>query len=291
MKERPVINRLPVIFDEVWAPVTQEVIPYVLPYYHVSSYGRVYSAVKENFMILTIDGEGYVYGNFHIEKDSPTAQNRRFNQTTFRINRLVLATFKPVPNWRDLECNHKDSVRSNNYIENLEWVTAKENHQHGLDFGYKQIPDIEGVKNPMAKLTRSQVLEIVDLLNVNKMNYEDIGRLYDVRGEIIRDIAAGRHWQSVTHGLLSEDAVRFSRTYTNDEIRAILNFFESKKDVLNDRSIYPSLNSIVVDCLNSTGLITNHSIESSRKTIVSYLRKSSSSANKLYQNYTYHYDY
>ena len=143
---------------------------------------------------------------------------------------------------------------------------------------------------PCAKLTKSQVLEIVDILNQNVYNYEEIGRMYNVSGNIIRDIAAGRHWSSVTEGLINKDvAIRLSRVYSNEELKSILNFFENKKDVLNDKSVYPSLNSIVEDCLNETGLIEKHPIESTRKTIVSYLRKTNYSARELYKKYTYNY--
>lgn len=280
----------PIVFDEVWKPVTQDVIPYVLPYYYVSSYGRVYSAVSGRLMILTLDYDGYVYGNFHLEKGNPVSANRKFDQTTFRINRLVLATFNPVEGWRDLECNHKDSVRSNNYIENLEWVTSKENCRYGLELGYRQIQNIEGVMNPKSKLTEAQVLEIVELVKEGKMNYKDIADKYGMSETNISAIARGKLWPSLTKGIIDESFARVSRAYSNQEVKSILDFFESRKDVLNDKSVYPSLNSIIVDCLTTTGLIMNHPVEASRKTIAAYLRKQNAAASNLYANYTYHYD-
>ena len=48
------------------------------------------------------------------------------------IHDLVATAF--VEGWREgLEVNHKNGVKSDNRAENLEWVTASENHQHARD--------------------------------------------------------------------------------------------------------------------------------------------------------------
>lgn len=45
----------------------------------------------------------------------------------FQIHRLILETFKPVENMQNLQVNHIDNNRSNNNLNNLEWVTPSEN--------------------------------------------------------------------------------------------------------------------------------------------------------------------
>lgn len=47
----------------------------------------------------------------------------------FKIHRLVLETFYPINNSL-LEINHIDSNKANNKLENLEWVTHKQNMEH-----------------------------------------------------------------------------------------------------------------------------------------------------------------
>lgn len=51
-------------------------------------------------------------------------------QKTFSVHRLVAKTF--LPNQKNLPfINHKDENRHNNNVNNLEWCTAKYNHDYG----------------------------------------------------------------------------------------------------------------------------------------------------------------
>ena len=52
------------------------------------------------------------------------------------VHRLVATAFIPNPDNKP-EVNHKDSVRYNNQVDNLEWVTGSENQMHSVRQGRK----------------------------------------------------------------------------------------------------------------------------------------------------------
>lgn len=49
------------------------------------------------------------------------------------VHRMVLETFLPCENSEQMQVNHKDGNKKNNSLDNLEWVTSKENSIHARD--------------------------------------------------------------------------------------------------------------------------------------------------------------
>ena len=94
--------------------------------YRVSSHGRVKSFHKswESGLIMkcrTHHKSGYP----QVQLKSKKGKNR-----TIYVHRLVAVAFIPNPE-NKLCVNHIDENRENNVLENLEWVTHKENSNHG----------------------------------------------------------------------------------------------------------------------------------------------------------------
>ena len=52
------------------------------------------------------------------------------------VHRLVMKTFNPVENMDNLQVNHKDFNTHNNRLDNLEWMTAKENTNYSVKAGH-----------------------------------------------------------------------------------------------------------------------------------------------------------
>lgn len=63
---------------------------------------------------------------------------------TLSVHRLILKTFNPVNNMDVLDVNHIDGDKTNNNIENLEWVTKSENVIHSYKIGLQD--NVAGVK-------------------------------------------------------------------------------------------------------------------------------------------------
>ena len=89
--------------------------------YQVSSLGKVKSlnfnhTKKEKILKPFFNRDGYLSVNLYKEG----------KRKQYLVHRLVAKVFIPNPE-NKLEVNHKDEDKTNNKVENLEWVTSKEN--------------------------------------------------------------------------------------------------------------------------------------------------------------------
>lgn len=90
--------------------------------YKISDRGRVKSyKCKKDGYILSESNTTKGYLKVRLYKDT-----KSFNK---EIHRLVGKHFIPNPK-NKLQINHKDMNKHNNCVDNLEWVTAKENKKH-----------------------------------------------------------------------------------------------------------------------------------------------------------------
>ena len=109
------------------------------------------------------------------------------------VHRLVLGTFKPHVNMKDLEVNHIDGDKLNNHLTNLEWLTGRDNILHAHDIG---LINYKGEGNPRTKLSNADVLEILERLDTGGVQRE-IALDYGVSNRCISHINTGTTWRSV----------------------------------------------------------------------------------------------
>lgn len=107
-----------------------------------------------------------------------------------RINRLVAEVF--IPNPENLPIvNHINHVRDDNRVENLEWVTEKENAQKSLEF------DPFTKKNSRAEITKDDAERICQLIQEGLRNKE-ISEKVDVSIDTVKHIRRGNTWTEVS---------------------------------------------------------------------------------------------
>jgi hypothetical protein len=129
--------------NEIW----KDVIGYERRF-QVSSLGRIRHTKTKKIKICKEKYDGYVSMSFQLEG----TRKRKY------VHRLVAETFIGVPN-TPLEVNHKNGIKNDNRLENLEWVTKSENCKHRSSF-----------ESHIPKLVR----EIVNTLN--ELGYDIVKR-------------------------------------------------------------------------------------------------------------------
>lgn len=94
--------------------------------YSISSNGRVYGYLKEDYIVSRLDKDGY----------PAVTLGKNKSRKIIRIHRLVATHFVKNNNPDKLnEVNHKDFNRANNHYSNLEWCTHSENIKYSSDAG------------------------------------------------------------------------------------------------------------------------------------------------------------
>lgn len=129
--------------QETWSPVKGYV-----GYYEVSTLGRVrrlpklltnYLGVKRFYkgriLKLIRNPNGYL----------KVELSRNGKRKQLLVHRLVATAFLRNPQ-KKRTVNHRDSNRSNNYLDNLEWATHSENALHGYIYGHRVDPWSSGAR-------------------------------------------------------------------------------------------------------------------------------------------------
>ena len=95
------------------------------------------------------------------------------------VHRIVATMFIPNPNGK-LAVNHIDCDKTNNHVDNLEWVTYAENMKHATE------NDINTTKS--RKLTFEQAQDIRELWATSDFRLVDLAKMYGVYSQTIKQI-------------------------------------------------------------------------------------------------------
>jgi hypothetical protein len=113
------------------------------------------------------------------------------NGKTKYVHRLIAEEHIPNP-LNKPQVNHKNGIKTDNRIENLEWVTIKENFEHARKNGLwgKNILD-------KRKLTDEQIKEIKLKYIPRKYTIRTLAKEYNVDYRTIWDIVNLKSYQNV----------------------------------------------------------------------------------------------
>ena len=162
--------------------------------YMISNLGRIKSLSKQkrsktqtNYItkekILKPQiGEYYLHVDLYKDKKDHTKT----------IHSLVAKAFIPNPNNLP-EVNHKDGIKYNNNVTNLEWSTFSDNTKHAYKTGL--LVAAKGENHGMSKLTEIQVKEIRELKG--KLRQREIADKYNVCRQLISCIHLNKNWKNI----------------------------------------------------------------------------------------------
>jgi hypothetical protein len=102
--------------------------------YEVSNYGEVRNKITMNILKTSVMG-GYLALSLHISN----------KKVILKIHRLVAICFLVCPDETYI-VNHKDGNKTNNHVENLEWVSRSENAKHAFRLGLNKGKKIKVTK-------------------------------------------------------------------------------------------------------------------------------------------------
>lgn len=155
--------------------------------YQVSTFGRVKSFKNKKTIILKtyMSGKGYIYVDL--------CKNSIYTKTG--VHRLVAKAF--IDNLDNLpEVNHEDGDKTNNHVSNLNWKDGKGQMKHARDvLGFNQ----DGENSHRAKMTESQVLEMISLYNTGEYSFIKLSKKYNVHHGHLCSIYNGKFWKHLKH--------------------------------------------------------------------------------------------
>lgn len=110
----------------------------------------------------------------------------------FNIHRLVAVSF--IPNIKNEKwINHKNGIKTDNSIENLEWCSPSYNLKHARDNGLNK--GVFGISSHSCKLSEEDVLWIRE--NFNNVGYLEITKKYKIANTTVYAIINRKKWKHI----------------------------------------------------------------------------------------------
>ena len=148
---------------------------FTLDDYDITTDGKIYNKKWGKYVKPQPNGTGYL--RVHIAGKM------------YFVHRLVASKYIPNPDNLP-QVNHKDGNKHNNSVDNLEWVSNKDNSLHALHNGWMRIEE----NHQFAKLTRENVSFIK---HHPEMTRNDLAKMFNISPRTITDIRSGRTWKTV----------------------------------------------------------------------------------------------
>lgn len=182
--------------------------------------------IVPNYEWCAVDRQGNLYStrrkfkkfSLYKDKDGYAKASTKVSGKTVRIfaHRAVVLAFLGEPEGEANQVNHINSIRDDNRLENLEWVTPKENQEHRWKYGNNT--KVFGEDTSNYKYPEHLIRNICSLIEQGFRNATILKRYPNIDVKLPSDVRNRRSWTHISseyklkhirRGRLSERTVRY----------------------------------------------------------------------------------
>lgn len=188
-KDRPYYPACAEIPGEEWRPAAG-----FEDLYEASSMGRIRRAVfapkgrctRPGKLLFPCFAQGYARA---------TLRPRKNKAESILVHRVIAQTFLGAAR-PGTQVNHKNGIKADNRLENLEWVTRHENILHAWRTGLAKPARCERASR--ASLTNREAAAILRLRANTEIRVTELADAFDVPRSTVASLCAGRTWKSLS---------------------------------------------------------------------------------------------
>ena len=181
--------------EEIWKGLLYHNKDYSM-YYDISNFGRIRNSRNKYILKPQINQGGYYIVS--------TTMGSKKNIKGVVIHIAVANNFIPNPENKPT-VNHKDGIKTNNHIDNLEWSTYKEQSEHAISNG---LIKNDGENNFNSKCTKEDIFNILKDRN-DGLSYRKLSKKYNLSKPSITNICKGISYKEYFRDYISNN------TYNN----------------------------------------------------------------------------
>ena len=213
--------------------------------YYITEDGRCYNSKTGKYLKgQTNHKNGYVSFNITL----PDGKKKRLYS-----HRLVALNYIENPHNKK-EVNHKNGDKQNNCVDNLEWVTSKENKAHAIKTGLSN--GLIGSANLMAIIDEGKARMIAAMIIWGYNDYYIANALCNGNVDIVRNIKSGKTWSHLfTENQLNlmRSKIRTHKIQDSDR-HLICKYYQDNKNLYTG---YGSVSKMAKDALLNIGYEIN----------------------------------
>ena len=205
---------------EAFVPVTDISVKGIKPQYFISNYGRFYSSFSKRLMHSTeSNSSNRRTGGYLV-----TTLQTYYGPVTVQNHRVEMMEFKYEPGCEELTIDHIDTIKMNNYISNLEWVTLSENNHRAAINGLL----LTGEECSWTKVSDNQIRQICELYIQGK-GISEITRLIGCGMDSVFTAVHGQNRTDITSQYDIES--RYRGILTDEQMHAVCKIYEDFKGI------------------------------------------------------------